>query len=395
MIAATLTQPDPSPCFSEESVKIALDALLSGVRAQSDRSLENLLLVDEILMDAAFPPSGYRRDYALAHLLSSAISEELKKLRRVFGIHPEPDDSLEAAKQAIGRDKQIASTELLGWSWLYYHYVRVELEMSRALFCQLASIELRTLLRYQQHAVRRLTGSLMEREWLQRRQRHKRRLYTRLPTLPPISFCGRNQALKQVGAMYGRSGLHYFQVFGEAGIGKTAFVQKAVGSMIDREAIDELIWLEAPVSSERIHQHLQQVLHELGAAISMREYTQSRRVAFVFDGLDAWEEKGKTLETLLSDLGAAVVFLTASDPLPLGTETGCIALSELPAAEAKHLIRRLLNHWYIPCFESTNLEVDSIWEQVGGNPRRITQAVFDLQRQHSQMDRNYSSNAPL
>jgi hypothetical protein len=384
------TPPHSLPCISEATVKIALDAL----RAQASSSLEHLLLVDEVLMDSAFPPSANCRSYALSHLLSAVITEELDRRRQAFGSHSAAlSNSLEVAKQAIRRDEQLSSPEVLGWNWLYYHYVRVDLDISRDRFCQLASIDLRTLHRYQQSAVRRLTACLMEREWHIRKEWHRRRLYTRLPTVTPSSFYGREDVLKQVSEMYGHSRLHQFQVFGEVGIGKTAFVQKAVRSLIDSGSIDELIWLDAPVSRHGIQHHLQQVLKDLGGIVSMREYTQSHRVAFVFDGLDSWEEGSQTLETLLSDLGAAIVFLTSLDPLPLTTQMGYIALSELSAPDANHLIRGLLNAWHVPCFEPTSMDVQAIWEQVGGNPRLIMQAVFDFQSQQSQRSRNYPQKA--
>ena len=44
----------------------------------------------------------------------------------------------------------------------------------------------------------------------------------------------------------------------------------------------------------------------------------------------------------------------------------------------------LLNHRYLPCVEPINQDVQSIWEDAGGNPRRIRQAVFEFQRQRSQ-----------
>jgi hypothetical protein len=50
---------------------------------------------------------------------------------------------------------------LIGWSWLYYAYVRVELHLSAAQFCEVAHIDPRTLRRYQKRAMLRLTARLI------------------------------------------------------------------------------------------------------------------------------------------------------------------------------------------------------------------------------------------
>jgi len=166
ILSQTAFSPNTPNAITPRRVKIALDALLYGRSIAPSDSLEQLTLVNEVLAAAALPPDAHSRAAALGILLTALMTKELVKHRRAMGIH----DSLtkiarQAALEAIARDGQCANPELLGWSWLYYHYVRVELNIQPKDFCQACFVTERTLRRYQALAFWRLTQLLIKREW--------------------------------------------------------------------------------------------------------------------------------------------------------------------------------------------------------------------------------------
>src|SRR5664279_5060404 len=190
-IVASMALHSTIPTFiSEESVKAALDALRYGSRSRLPLSnpLEYLLLVDQALMNPVLPHGTSNRRYVLADILISLITDELAKHRRAIGTPDEVIVSREHAIATIAREAKNANPELLGWSWMYFHYVRVELDISIRLFCRLACIDARTLQRYKEHAVVRLMFRLIDRERVARNSHQKRRLYTMLPTMTPLTL---------------------------------------------------------------------------------------------------------------------------------------------------------------------------------------------------------------
>lgn len=74
------------------------------------------------------------------------------------------DNTLLTAFQAIQRDARTGNTELLAWGWLYYRFVRVDLQITSTQFSQAARITARTLRRYQQRSAARLTLHLIDQE---------------------------------------------------------------------------------------------------------------------------------------------------------------------------------------------------------------------------------------
>ena len=154
--------------INEQDVQKVLRALWHGT--SQDSHLRGLHLVDAILRDPVFPASSQSREYALNHILTQIITEQLTHQRVM--LHRQPPAAAETrmeALSAIRHDGVSGSPELLGWSWLYYHFVRVELYITAGDFCAEVGVTRRTLRRYQRRGMRRLTAHLIEAEQTARR----------------------------------------------------------------------------------------------------------------------------------------------------------------------------------------------------------------------------------
>ena len=113
------------------------------------------------------------------------------------------------------------SPELIGWSWLYHHYVRIDLNIQAQAFCDVLHIDERTLRRYQQHSLKRLTNILIQREWSARLRQRNRRLFSELPhagNFNPLAM--HTDANNYVSRMFGEAKPCHFCISGSRGIGK-------------------------------------------------------------------------------------------------------------------------------------------------------------------------------
>ncbi len=156
--------------ITETSVRAALDSLLYNLNTR-ERSgpLCGLRLVEQLLLAHDAPDTALSRQMALAELLTGIITEIYQHHRRVQGLAaPLPDAPLDTAFAQIAADAAVDAAapnpELLGWGWLYYRYVRVDLALNRRQFAAAFGVEVRTLQRYARHGVRRLTERLIQRE---------------------------------------------------------------------------------------------------------------------------------------------------------------------------------------------------------------------------------------
>src|SRR5687768_17550246 len=123
--------------ISLESVKAALNSLLYSSGTHEPNPLENILLVRQLAAHPVIPQGTQKSSYALHFLLTSIISEELDKHRRALSIPVGNEQMFTDAENAIVRDARTSNRELLSWSWLYYHFVRVEFNISTKNFIQI------------------------------------------------------------------------------------------------------------------------------------------------------------------------------------------------------------------------------------------------------------------
>ncbi len=105
------------------------------------------------------------RVMALGDLLTTIISQVYSQHRQIRDL-PSPDEafSLRDATAQIQSDVLSDSVELMCWSWLFHRYVRVDLDIGPQQFATICGITDRTLRRYHQHGVRRLTEQLIRQE---------------------------------------------------------------------------------------------------------------------------------------------------------------------------------------------------------------------------------------
>ncbi len=157
---------DSPPVISTGAIKAVLEGMLFAYRRPRPSPLSELYVVDQVVKNLAFPPASQARQYALHVVLTDLIRTRFEHLLAIFQLSPlEDHHAYTDAIRHLQRCSQVGKPELLGWCWLYYHYGRSDLEISREVFCATCHIDPRSLYRYQTAVLRRLTRSLVEAEW--------------------------------------------------------------------------------------------------------------------------------------------------------------------------------------------------------------------------------------
>lgn len=373
----------PTFCISHDGVRQALDSLIYTAADGPVSPLVHLQLVSDLLDTPSMPRSSHGRQFALHSLLSQAISTAQARCQQALHLPHEVEIGCQQqALSAIARDAKTGHVELMGWNWLYYRYLRPELHITPERFGAAAGIDVRTLRRYQRHAILRLTLRLIEWEQQARDQRHQKRLYARLPLPAAVRLFGRDEALGYVQGLLAATPTPHIQVNGAAGSGKTTLVQEAVRRQIDAGEVDYLIWLEHPPAMTAVRECLNETLPLQTAPASLRDCAARYQLVIVLDGIGGLLEQRAELESLLNDLSTEVVYLTERAYCPLPDVLGCLTLSELnretALAFAGWLIAQdsVLKTWYDP-----NALVENLWQRAGGNPQRIKQALCELRQE--------------
>jgi tetratricopeptide (TPR) repeat protein len=366
------------PFISPSNVRIALDSLLY---TSSDKavSLLSLLLVDEFLIQSDLPRSSLSREFALSHVLTSLISTEFAHLRRVSGYPiPESDTPRELVLEMIHYDAELMSPEIIGWSWLYHHYVRIDLDVQAQVFCDALHIEERTLRRYQQHILKRLTNLLIENEWSARVRQQKRRLLSELPRTANIEFLdAREDTSNYVKRMFVQAKPAHFCISGSRGIGKTTFVEAILYDQINEGVIDQLVWVQMPVSVAYVHNYLLEHLLPPEAQIDLREYLLLHRTVIVLDDIEPLFNDVSHLRELLYLLSPAVVFMTYSSAYAALPDTIEVSLKEFNESDARTFATHVLASTQY-AVQADDEQIATVWDRVGGNPLALQMVIRNL-----------------
>ena len=360
--------------ITQSSVLDALKALLYSASQPPDTSLTHLLLVDYLLTDPALPDTSHKRRIALNRLLTTTIRDALTHFRRIHHLTvPSAEHDLAKARCQITDDAATQSAELLTVSWMYYRYVRVDLDITPDTYSAWAGVDDRTLRRYHKHGVKRLTDTLIHREWRLGQEQRKLRLLTALPVTRLPHLYGRDLLLQHIEDLLPNAQPHHLQITGAPGIGKTALTHEVVRRLIDQHCLDDLIWFDEPESIRCVYDRLE----ALATPVAIRDYLLRYRVMVVID--NAHQLDLDRLNAVLKALSTAYVIVVNRHYLPLSTALPCVAVPPIPEADAKTYIRAVNESQY-PGYEHrlSDQEVDRLWREVGGHPIRIRQTITAL-----------------
>ena len=372
-----------APFISRKDVEAALRSLIYTTREPDTGALSRLLLVDLRVNAPAMPTSDEARNFALRELLAEEIGAALSEQREYFGLDPADDrENVDQVRESIASDRDAGAALLLAWSLLYYRYVRADLDLAVEVLANWYGIEARTVTRYGNYGTRILTHRLIQQERAARRDQQRRRLLAALPYGTALNLIGRAQLLDDLEKQLPSLSPCHVLVTGTSGVGKSSLVQELLRRFIERDQLDQLLWIDAPPSIQFVRERLAEELLGEGETVSVGEYLLLYRVAVVIDGAESLLTATGALVDLLRDLGAAVVVLINSMSAAVEHFALHVAVPEIdPAAAVRLLSERLrLSH-------SAELEVGDLdlvardfAARIGGNPLALKLAAAQLDR---------------
>ncbi len=375
-----MTQAQPlnrPPYISYEAVNAALNALIhASHKADAEGGLHYLLLIDLAVNAPDMPHSPNARAFAVRDLLVTEIVRAFSEGRAAFRLNVlDERANVDQVHVDLQRLSTIGAAELLAWSVLYYRYVRSDLEISAEELANRLAITTRTLTRYTDEAIERLTGRLIKAEQIARQTQNTRRLISMLPYSVPVRLIGRGEAMARIEALLPMLSPCHVLLTGAAGIGKTTFVQELLRRQIIAGYFEHLVWIDAPRSVAAIRQQIAEVLLPEGGAVNLRDYLLIYRVAVVVDGLDALGQSD--LAALLRDLSAAVVCLINREDVPIESVEAHFPLPELDRQAAIDLIDEALRLQHNAKIERAQWSeiADRLHEHIGGNPLALKLAA--------------------
>lgn len=364
------------PFISQKSIRAILEGMLYHGNEEAS-SLESLTLVDDLLERQHIPHMENRRLFALRALISSLITDQLSTYRRNFGL-PQPiiDEVLEYALTSIKSDVRQQSAEFVGWSLLYYRYVRVDLNLTLVNYSAISHIDERTLRRHQARTIERLRDLIAEREAQIRLKRKQLYLIGRLPNGTPRGIVGRSDLVKDVRKLLKNSPPAHLLLTGATGIGKSTFAHLLLYEAITAGELDEIVWIQGAKSAAFAENYIQQRLLPEDSQIDLAAYLADHRVAIVFDDTQALVRDITAFQMLISSLTNASLIVIHPTHIALTADFKHILLPKLQKEDVFAIASNLRSFW-------TNQEhladyTEQLWQIAGGNPLAIKLAANNL-----------------
>jgi tetratricopeptide (TPR) repeat protein len=361
------------PFISIRSVRDALENMLYSAKAVPfvSNPLLYLLLIEVQLLDPDLPNTQIAREYMLNRYLVACITKQYTQVRLSHGLGDPGDVTPNLTQSSIRSER--GHPELLAWSWLYHHFVRVDLGIHAVTFCSLADLNERTLRRYQQHGIKRLTSHIVNDEWVARRDHRQSRLLGAIAAKHPNDLVGRDRVVAQAREMLHSPRSICLQITGAPGVGKSAIAAALLKKEVEDDNLDHILWIDAPQSVEYIRTFANERL-SIQAPVELSDYARLYRIAIVLDGCELLAEEIEALLTLLYDLKFANVILITQTYMAVDN-SAAIVLNELTENDALGLIRSRLELQFP---DYTEADVSRILRCCGGNPGAIILACSNV-----------------
>jgi len=360
--------------ISAVSVEKALDSLrYTTTNTSFAATLHALAIVDQFLDSPARPPAKTLREFAIQTILTDLITDALLRFRGKSNLPiPQPSNTRTEAISQIQLDSHEHSPEQIGWSFLYYHYIQIDLKISQADYSEFSHTEVRTLRRYKKHAIKTLTHRLIDLEWQAREIQHRQRLHAEIPGIDQQNLIGREAFVLQILQRLENNLQQRIYITGAKGIGKTALVRHLLYQLLEStNGIDYLLWFAEPQTIDAVYMTLRQKIMPPKAKIGLRTSLARHSVVVVIDD-DTHLRDQRGWRELVDFLGLTTLFVTSRHYTPDDQMTFHLHLHDLSEQDVRDLVTVLYRQHYPAMQRQTVSSIaNTIREHVGGNPLAV------------------------
>jgi tetratricopeptide (TPR) repeat protein len=366
------------PTINPISVEAALNTLAyTTTDVSAAATLQALAIVEEFLHSPTRSPAKNLREFAIKSILCELIEATLNQYRKASELRlPHTSDALSTAIRQIQLDSQQNSADLLGWSFLYYRFVRVDLGISQEKYGEYANIEARSLRRYKKYIIEKLSEKLIQLEWDARRRQHQIRLLASIPTDTRVTLVGRDKQLQSALDVLHRRQAAKFYLTGAKGIGKTAFLSVLVQQLVAIEALDYVVWISSPRSVDEIMNTIHEAIMPPHSRLELKEVLFKYTTLIVLDDVSKLADAGENITELSELLAPCMLCLSSERHLTLMNTVFHIHLEELNPQQVHKQVQLLKPDLGA---ELAGDYAVAIWQQVGGNPRAVQLALIQIE----------------
>lgn len=362
------------PTISVESIEATLKTLGHHASEVPEVvALQHLALVDLYLENPSRPPTEDIRGWALRSLLVKTITEALSEQRRFFDLPlASSREKRRTAFECIQQDSLQNSHVLLGWSILFYRYVRADLAITTQELADYVNVHQRTIRRERHDAILRLRDRLADAEWKARQMNQRRMLRANIPE-KQVKLLERDSEMNLIlNRLKDNQATHFF-VTGATGIGKSAFAAAVAHQLIDENALDFIIWLSKPQHVMDVKNAVHDALLPYPSEAEMNALLLEYRTLVVIDDATSLIMKHEEWLDLLRYLNHAIVLVCHREHVLFPHPIIHIPIRELSEFGIYELIKTY------PLAETiTETLQKQIWENVGGNPRSVDYALRQI-----------------
>jgi hypothetical protein len=352
------------PVISLASIEAALKAFTYNHRETTEAAtLESLALVDLRLAQVSRPSAESLRTYTVQMLLAEFLQAGLNQQRKLFDLSPVSEtDNRKQAELYLSENGAKPSPSLKAWSSIYYRYFRSDLGFSVEELATCLGYGAKQFGRYENEGLRLLRDKVIDAEWQARQLFLQRFLQRCIPEIV-VPLIGREAAIRSADWAFMQNPPMPVFITGAEGIGKTALIADLAKRLIDRNALDYLVWLNRPKRIEEIYNALEDNLLPFPSRVDWRALLGEDTLLLVLDDISQLAMTSEEWEQLVGLLSPAYLIISNREYRAVLNLCAPIPLGELSLKDAETLIAT-----YLP---DTVLLNKVPLEEIGGNPRLL------------------------
>lgn len=365
------------------SIERALSALRTG-QSLGDHPLSAFISIQQSPTLVGMVDSRLACQLAIFDHLIALIVDNLNRLRSLLNL-PVADTRCE--QYLLATDFSQANVELEAWSVLYHRYVCANRDLSLQQIAGNVHQHVRTIRRRHQHGITRLTEILIRDERIRREANTRQTLKLALPrSYPPRLYWDRTLLDTALHVMQDGDPPHHLNVHGPPGIGKTTLALAIAHNLIERESIDDLLWVEVDTLAlpDTPHDRLAAIMHEILSRLrhvsdqteipayhALRSYLFAQDVLIILDGADSLLDEPTIAEKLHEQLDTARLIVASRQRAPEICMTTVLMVPELTRSQASVFMEQYESQRF-PNNQGQASEVaDALYDLVGGNPQTL------------------------